>query len=159
MDALHLARGAGVPRRLVHNLARINQEQWDLENMCREPDATADAIAKAKRRIDESNSRRHHTIDLIDECVNVVIANSDDARWYSETVGEICDRLIILDLKIQALAHLPTGPSRVGSTAEHLARVAAMLADDIRQGRAVLPPRTGVKVYKAATAGRKAARE
>jgi hypothetical protein len=147
-----LIRAAGVPGELLVLLRQINQDQWDLEDLTRAASASNYDIALAKRNIDASNSRRHRIIDFIDSRAVVTVCDTGPATWYSETIGELCDRLVILDLKARALQCIASLDSddRLAATenaCEHLAEVATRLAADIKAQRAALPPRLGVKVY------------
>src|SRR4051812_15216451 len=100
--AARLAEAFGVPAELLDQLQRLHQAQWELEDETRMTDATPGAIAAGKGRIDVCNAIRHRLIDAMDAAVkgNTVCTK---ARLYSETVGELCDRLLILGLKQCAL--------------------------------------------------------
>lgn len=158
--AEHLATAADVPIEILYQLHALHLRQWQLEDDTRSKDATAAQIASSKRKIDASNTRRHQLIDTIDESLTWT-PSAASPRFYSETVGELCDRLLILDLKHQALSvragqHDTDGASD-GTTAgiEHACRhlwvAVAQLLDDLAAGCAVLPPRIGVKVYNGET--------
>lgn len=163
--AERLATALSLPRHLLQELHDLHARQWHLEDESRRPDASPRQVAAAKRSIDACNLRRHRLIDAIDESVAVAGDRSDD-RYYSETAGELCDRLLILDLKRQGLARSGTSPepdgaetranqadlSSVDMICQHLAAVVTHLTDDVAAGRAVLPPRVGIKVYNGAVA-------
>lgn len=163
--AERLATALSLPRHLLQELHDLHARQWRLEDESRRPDASPHQVAEAKRSIDACNLRRHRLIDAIDESVAGAEDRSDD-RYYSETAGELCDRLLILDLKRQRLAGSDTRPepdgavsrasradlSSVDMICQHLAAVVTRLIEDVTAGRAVLPPRVGIKVYNGAVA-------
>jgi hypothetical protein len=151
--AVHLAVSAEASTELIHQLHELHSQQWALEDASRYPDATADQVAVAKGAIDSCNSRRHRLIDAIDASV-AYAPSATASRHYSETIGELCDRLLIFDLKLDALAqrhpddgeHSPKDAIR--QVCDHLSLHIAELLDDMAAGRALLPPRVGVKVYR-----------
>lgn len=148
-----------VPRHLLRNLHDLHARQWRLEDEARHPDAPPLRVAEAKWNIDACNLQRHRIINAIDASVSPVTA-SREARYYSETVGEFCDRLLILDLKRRAVAAPQDsdgfdGPvsgdvGTIDLACQHLEAVVTQLIDDLAAGRAALPPRVGVKVYNGA---------
>lgn len=159
--ARHLAAAFAVPAEMVEELADLHHRQWNLEDLARQPGASADRIAAAKAEIDASNTTRHRLIDSIDAHATVAISGLP-GRYYSETIGELCDRLLILDLKHRALAALPSldrpadsgepaGLHGVTAVCRHLSAVIGQLLEDVAEGRAELPPRVGVKVYNGST--------
>src|SRR5215813_14201455 len=99
--AQRLAAGTKVPPELLLRLQYLHRRQWELEDNARSINATSDQIAAIKGLIDASNTERHRLIDAIDAATGIVHAGP--GRLYSETVGELCDRLLILDLKYEAL--------------------------------------------------------
>ncbi|WP_194904761.1 DUF4254 domain-containing protein [Catenulispora rubra] len=145
--ALRLADAAGCAAEQVHALHALHARQWTLEDLTRGEDKSIGQIASAKREIDASNSRRHRLIDQIDgHGLNAASAH----RLYSETVGELIDRLLILELKQHALRRRED-TAAVDESAElnrHLAELVNELVADLAAGRAKLPPRFGVKVYQ-----------
>lgn len=159
--ATKLATALGTPPDLLQELFLLHARQWRLEDETRGKGVSVHGIAAGKKEIDDCNARRHRLIDAIDASVAVATA-SQPARYYSETVGELCDRLLILDLKQRALAD-SGAPCNLGENASpdgrisaqrsvsrlcrHLVVVVAQLIDDFAAGRAALPPRAGVKVY------------
>jgi hypothetical protein len=163
--AIRLATAVGVPPELVHELHRLHARQWRLEDETRAPGASSDVIAAAKADIDRSNARRHRLIDRIDAIASRPIP-TEPSRCYSETVGELCDRLLILDLKHGALsgeggtgaasaddrpANGGLGAGSIEHLSRHLATVVTQLIDDLAASRASLPPRVGVKIYNGST--------
>lgn len=146
--ATRLAAAAGVPPGLLDELHRLHTRQWRLEDKTRLPGTSPEAIAAVKAEIDRSNARRHQLIDLIDAAVSPPEVVRP-CRFYSETVGELCDRLLILDLKQRALASVEASEDVPGveRVCRHMSMVVTQLIGDLTAGRAVLPPRVGVKVY------------
>lgn len=156
---------ASAARRLRCDLERVvalvetHRELWALEDRARSRAADDTEIATVKRAIDVANGRRHNIIASIDEGFR--LASAVEGRRYSETPGELCDRLIILDLKItnttrkQYDATLPDETRRmcIHKTAEltrwraHLLACLEGLLDDVERGVAVLPPRAEIKLY------------
>ena len=147
--AQRLAAGARVPPELLHRLRYLHRRQWALEDDARSVDATSDQIAAVKALIDASNTERHRLIDAIDTAVRA--AHGASGRLYSETVGELCDRLLILDLKYEAVcvdgSVGATARARVDAVCGFLAAMVSQLLDDLAAGAAVLPPRFGMKIY------------
>jgi hypothetical protein len=146
--AERLAAALAVPGHLLLELHDLHRRQWRLEDESRCHGASPHRVAAAKRNIDACNLQRHRLVDAIDASITAVPDHSDERRYYSETVGELCDRLLILDLKLQALVD----PGGLGQVREHLAVVVTHLIVDWAAGRAVLPPRVGVKIYNGAVA-------
>jgi Protein of unknown function (DUF4254) len=145
--AMRLAGAVGCTPELVHELHALHARQWTLEDISRRADASIGQVASAKRDIDASNSHRHRLIDQID----VHVPHSASAhRLYSETVGEVIDRLIILELKQHALREREdmTAVDKAENLNRHLADVVEELLADLAAGRAKLPPRFGLKVYR-----------
>lgn len=163
--AERLAAALAIPRHLLQDLHDLHARQWHLEDVSRRPDSSPHEVAAAKQNIDACNLRRHRLIDAIDESVAAAGVHGGD-RYYSETAGELCDRLLILDLKLTSLAgsraeREPEGQqgfagradqSSLDVVCQHLAAVVTHLIEDLAAERAVLPPRVGVKVYNGAVA-------
>ncbi|OLE28747.1 MAG: hypothetical protein AUG49_01495 [Catenulispora sp. 13_1_20CM_3_70_7] len=143
---IRLAICAGAGSELVHELYALHARQWELEDRTRHARATAGQVAAAKHDIDASNSHRHQLIDQIDEQVPRSAAAQ---RLYSETVGELVDRLVILDLKHRALRRRQdaTALTAIEHLHGHLADLVDTLLLDLEAGQARLPPRFGVKIY------------
>lgn len=143
----------------VSALADTHRALWNLEDQARSSTADDATIAKVKRAIDAANGQRHHIIADID--AGFRLASAPEGRRYSETPGELCDRLIILDLKISSTtrkqydATLPDDTRRmcIAKVAEltrwraHLTGCLETLLDDVDRGVAVLPPRAEIKLY------------
>jgi carbamoyltransferase len=142
---------------LLHELHEIHGTLWELEDAARGTDATIDV----KRRIDVHNGRRHEIIDRMSAHFHAAAAPPADARTYSETPGELCDRLLIIDLKIEhgARLHADAGlpdelrqlciskTSGMRAWRRHLQAHLVEMLDDLAAGRARLPPRAEFKMY------------
>lgn len=129
----------------------INEAQWDLENLCRLPGILPHVLGGLKLRIDHSNQARHEAINQIDALIMLdrdTLVDTPNANLvvYSETIGELIDRLVIASLKMNncveerrrlAAQHLVS----------HLTRVALAMKRDIDMDRALCPPRVGFKLY------------
>ncbi len=145
--ALRLAGAASCGSEVVHELHALHARQWTLEDLTRAADTSIGQIASAKRDIDASNSRRHRLIDQID---GHVPRSASAHRLYSETVGELIDRLIILELKQHALRECEAmaAVDEAENLNRHMADLIDELLADLAAGRAKLPPRFGLKVYR-----------
>ena len=91
--------------RLVARLQAHNFEMWHEEDQARDPEASAQEIARVKRNIDGFNQERSDTIDALDELLLRQLAeggvkSAADSPLHSETLGSIIDRLTILALRI-----------------------------------------------------------
>jgi len=146
---------------LAHVVAlhAVHGDQWALEDRARSRLASPNDVADLKRAIDASNGRRHSLIADIDAPYHN--ASQENGTRYSETPGELCDRLIILDLKLQQTtlhqydAGLPDDLRRVcilkveelTDWRNHLSACLDALLEDVARGNALLPPRSELKLY------------
>ena len=145
---------------LLNELALLHCSQWALEDQTRSTRAEDTQIARCKRKIDRHNSRRHELIDAFDVTC-CYPSPQPDARLFSETPGEICDRMLILSLKIENTrlnledVGLPAAVQdrcrlameRLLSWQEHLGRCLVETVQAMSTGKAVLPPRSEIKMY------------
>lgn len=152
------AAGAGVDT--LPRLAEVHDRLWVFEDRARSRRADDSAVASAKRAIDGLNGERHRLIDRIDADVTAGVGRPD-AVLYTETLGELCDRILILRLKARhSEAHVgdPELPAAVRRECEahaarfrawlaHLERTAEQVLTDLEIGRAALPPRAELKMY------------
>lgn len=162
--AVRLATASGVPTELLRKLHDLHGRQWQLEEATRTPRASARSIATAKAEIDTSNAQRQQMIDAIDAATEVTPA-ADPRLYYSETIGELCDRLLIFDHKLAALERpqaradgasaesRSAAACRIRAVCAHLSVVVTRLIEDIAAGQAAVPPRAGVKIYNGSTGG------
>jgi len=82
---------------------RVNTELWRLEGLedrARSTRCPAFEIVAVKRPIDAANAERHVLIDALDEQLGYR-PGPDAHVIHSQTVGELSDRLTILELKIE----------------------------------------------------------
>ena len=164
---LALAEGnAAVLRELRFDLAEIDElaglhrRLWDLEDLARSRVASAETIRDTKRAIDEENAARHVCIDRFDASGRLPVMRSG-AVPFSETFGELCDRLLIVALKVERTVALARDE---GLSADERARCARSLAgllawqrhlqgclrhqgEAAQAGLALLPPRAEHKLY------------
>lgn len=152
------AAGAAVD--LLPRLADVHDEIWDLEDLARSRLAGDRQVAAAKRAIDELNAERHRLVDRIDAGVRGS-AESDGAALCPETLGELCDRILILRLKARHSERHAADPSlppavrlecerhaqRFRGWLAHLELATEQTLADVKRGRAVLPPRAELKMY------------
>jgi Protein of unknown function (DUF4254) len=160
LDLLERLAAAGAKVDLLPRLAEVHDRLWTVEDMARSRRADDSAVVAAKREIDRLNGERHRLIDRIDADVS----RGDErpgAIAYPETLGELCDRILILRLKARhsdAHADDPELPAAVRGECEaqaarfrawlaHLERAAEELLRDLEHGRAALPPRAELKMY------------
>lgn len=148
-----LARGLGLPVSLVDDLDRLHRRQWDLEDESRTVGDLA-AAGRVKAAIDRSNQQRHHLIDQLDAALSHLLDMQAD-RLYSETPGELVDRLVITGIKRIHLAGRAAHDSALRSSVAlidrkvaHLEQFCLAMCDDILRGRAMLPPRAEPKLYR-----------
>jgi hypothetical protein len=99
-----------------------NYTLWHLEDEARNPKANPQVIANVKQEIDMTNQKRNDTIEQIDECIQEYIKklnveNKADAKFYTETIGSVIDRLSILALKIY---HMGLEALRSKTDIEHI---------------------------------------
>jgi hypothetical protein len=162
--AVHLGK-RGETRALVTLLDGCHRALWALEDQARSRLADDQEIAETKRRIDRQNGERHHLIDRIDrEFIPPGPPRTGGLRAYSETIGELCDRLLIVNLKMQNLDRLRGDMQLALADREscadqlerfrgwqaHLQMCLAATLSDLRDGTAWLPPRAERKLYNEA---------
>lgn len=144
-------------------LRERHQALWVLEDRARSQRATDREITEVKRGIDAENGARHKTIDRVDQALASALTAvpADGARLSSETVGELCDRLIILGLKVANTTKLAGDQGlpaaerdrcaenlkRQGMWRAHLQACLDALLHDLERGGVVLPPRSEFKLY------------
>lgn len=157
-ELLSLHPGAGAA---LAQLRQIHRQLWALEDQARSRLACNTTIAAVKRTIDRANAERHGHIDRIDSCLVWPAPVVPNPRLFSETPGELADRLVIIDLKISHLAALVGDPTLTGTEREscsaHLARQRGWqthLQDcfveqltELAAGRGIAPPRAELKLY------------
>jgi hypothetical protein len=146
----------------VRVLAQLHARLWRLEDQARSSRIPGSALVTVKRSIDRWNGMRHRLIDRIDS--SIPVRSRPDAvvgRRCSETFGELTDRLIILQLKINH-ARLSLEDAKLAPATrlrcyertmgfelwwEYLCDVLREQATEFHKGSAVLPPRAEFKMY------------
>jgi carbamoyltransferase len=138
-------------------LSRVLQELRVLEEELRVREPADVGRTDLVERISQRNLDRDRLINLCDRSFRRIETNGD-GRVYSETPGEICERLLGLTLTIDAELPLQcdTGMSaeqrighiekidRVHAWRTHLQSCLRALLRDVREGTAILPPRSMV---------------
>jgi hypothetical protein len=97
-----------------------NTQLWDEEDLARRQKVSDSEIAKNKRAIDKFNQARNDFIEKIDDFIlehHRSIANFQNAKQNSETMGAIIDRLSILSLKI---FHMTIQTNRTDASNDHI---------------------------------------
>jgi hypothetical protein len=84
---------------LVAELVGSNLEQWELEDATREPSATDEKVANAKRGIDRLNIGRHHLVEQIDDSIAAGLDQPPEAPLATESPGMVLDRLSVLVIR------------------------------------------------------------
>ena len=84
---------------LVTELVRSNLAQWELEDVTRDPSASDEVVANAKREIDRLNIGRHRLVAQIDAQFAAGLEQSADAPLATESPGMVLDRLSVLIIR------------------------------------------------------------
>jgi hypothetical protein len=84
---------------LVTELVGSNLEQWELEDATRDPGATDEEVANAKRGIDRLNMGRHRLVEQIDASIAAGLDQPADALLATESPGMVLDRLSVLVIR------------------------------------------------------------
>ena len=152
---------------IEHDLFRknwIDNAQWCLEDIIRDPEIDPVEALKIKRRIDRSNQERTDLVELIDSFFYTHFADVKplpDAKINTESPAWAIDRLSILALKIY---HMREQVERTDVDAEHHERCEAklnilleqqvdlstaidQLLADIEQGRIYMKVYMQMKMY------------
>ena len=149
---------------LLYHKSRIDNIQWDLEDLIRNPEIEPSEALKLKRRIDKSNQDRTDMVEKLDdyflEKYKDIKPNSD-ARLNTESIAWALDRLSILALK---LYHMGVQTKRTDASEAHvnkcqrklavleiqkkdLLRAIDELMEDIAAGRRVIKIYRQMKMY------------
>ncbi|PID90516.1 MAG: hypothetical protein CSA97_02505 [Bacteroidetes bacterium] len=97
----------------------IDNVQWDLEDIIRDPEIKPEEALKIKRRIDRSNQNRTDLVEMIDSYFLEkfsAVAAQEGATLNTESPAWAVDRLSILSLKIYMMQQQATDLS---ATQEH----------------------------------------
>jgi hypothetical protein len=84
---------------LVTELVQSNLAQWELEDITRDPSASDEVVANAKRGIDRLNIGRHRLVERIDAFIAAGLEQSADAPLATESPGMVLDRLSVLVIR------------------------------------------------------------
>lgn len=149
---------------LLYKKNYIDNVQWDLEDLIRDPDIKPDTALQLKRRIDASNQERTDTVEQLDDYFLEQYKNIEpqpDARLNTESIAWALDRLSILALK---LYHMGIQAERTDAPESHinkcqrkltvlqvqkadLIRAIGELTEDIEQGRRIIKVYRQMKMY------------
>ncbi len=107
---------------ILYNKNWIDDIQWHLEDIIRDPEINPVEALKIKRRIDRLNQQRTDMVEMIDtyfleKFQDVEVKHG--ATLNTETPAWAIDRLSILALKIY---HMQAEAQREGADPEHIAR-------------------------------------
>ena len=98
---------------MLYEKCWIDNAQWDLEDLIRDPNIVPAEALVLKRRIDASNQRRTDVVEVIDDYFLGRYADvkpQADATLNTESPAWAVDRLSILTLKIYHMqGHRPVG--------------------------------------------------
>jgi hypothetical protein len=140
---------------LVAELVGSNLEQWELEDATRDPCATDEEVADAKRGIDRLNSGRHHLVEQIDASIEAGLDQTPDALLATESPGMVLDRLSVLVIRrVRTAAASTTQSDFAGRLPELDARIAALSSafdsyvDELQAGTRRFLPYEHFKLYR-----------
>jgi Protein of unknown function (DUF4254) len=139
----------------VANLVGSNLEQWELEDATRDPRATDEEVAQAKRAIDRLNMGRHHLVERIDASIDERLDQRPDAPLATESPGMVLDRLSVLVIRrVRTGAASKTHSDYAGRLSELDARIVALSSafdsyvDDLHAGNRRFLPYEHFKLYR-----------
>lgn len=142
----------------------IDNAQWDMEDIIRNPDIDPVEALAIKRRIDRSNQERTDLVELIDSYFLDLykdVCPEKDAKINTESPAWALDRMSILQLKIY---HMREQTKRTDASEEHkkaceqklqvlleqekdLATAVDELLEDIAKGRKYMKVYKQMKMY------------
>jgi hypothetical protein len=130
-----------------------NKKLWNLEDAVRDRALTPQTVTRMKRAIDAANLERHAAVAQIDLAIDIAFAPSADLETpgvalNSESVGQMVDRLSVLELKRIAHAGTPRAAG-VDARLAHLLRCLDRMLDALRAGRALPQRFDEAKTYSA----------
>jgi Protein of unknown function (DUF4254) len=147
-------------------LVESNLRQWDLEDATRDPGASDAQVAKAKRAIDRLNAGRHGLVEEIDAAIDSGLDQPATAPLATESPGMVLDRLSVLVIRrartAEAAGTDPKLVARLGALAAQVGALSAALdsyMDELRAGTKRFLRYESLKLYGAATAGARLAKE
>lgn len=112
---------------LLYAKSWVDNVQWDLEDLIRDPAIDPVKALALKRRIDASNQERTDLVERLDDRIMASLGEvspGPDARLNTESIAWALDRLSILALKIH---HMGVQAAREDAGDEHRQRCAAKL--------------------------------
>lgn len=104
---------------LLYHKNWIDNVQWDLEDLIREPTIDPEKALQLKRRIDKSNQERTTVVEKVDDFFiekYKKITHDTDAKLNTESIAWALDRLSILIIKIY---HMNLQSQRKTATKAH----------------------------------------
>lgn len=135
---------------LGRQLAVNHQNQWDAEDFCRDPTATAAEVGKTKRHIDELNERRVALVERIDEAIESRLSPAAGLSLHTETIGSVVDRLAIAWVRTNNLTGRPDQRDRARAALRQMNELATAYDDlvrDLVKGHRRLPAWRTLKSY------------
>ena len=84
---------------LVRELVQSNLAQWELEDVTRDPSASDEVVANAKRGIDRLNIGRHRLVAQIDALIVAGLEQNADVPLATESPGMVLDRMSVLIIR------------------------------------------------------------
>ncbi len=119
---------AGSIEALLYHKNWIDNVQWHLEDIIRNPSIDPKEGIRIKRRIDSSNQDRTNVVEMIDDKILAMFSHVNthvEARLNSETPAWLLDRMSILMLKIY---HMKEQTERTDADKVHIAKCRSRLA-------------------------------
>jgi hypothetical protein len=140
---------------LVAELVVSNSEQWELEDATRDPVATDEEVANAKRGIDRLNLGRHHLVEQIDAAIAAGLDQPAEAPLATESPGMVLDRLSVLVIRRARTEAASIGDAGHAARLPGLdARIAALSSafdsyvEELRVGTRRFVPYEHFKLYR-----------
>jgi hypothetical protein len=140
---------------LVTELVQSNVAQWELEDGTRDPSASDEVVANAKREIDRLNIGRHRLVAQIDAQFAAGLEQSADAPLATESPGMVLDRLSVLIIRrARTKSVAASQPDYSERLPELEARIEALssafdsLVEDLQTGTRQFVPYEHFKLYR-----------
>jgi hypothetical protein len=108
---------------LVAELVGSNLAQWELEDATRDPSATDEVVAYAKRGIDRLNIGRHRLVEQIDALIAAPLRQRVEAPLATESPGMVLDRLSVLVIRRVRTASASASESSSSGQSDYSARL------------------------------------
>ena len=138
-----------VPLELVAELTSLNECLYQLRQ-----EACHENVTTLKQRIDHKEAFRRQIVSKLSKPLGEPTVSRAVQRVYAETVGELCDRLIVIDLEIQKDTQRQPSEGRTSADYPSCAATSRGLRhsrrylqghfitmlDDMQAGFALLPP-------------------